>query len=177
MFEGVQGVKIRVVTDGTSNTVLWPWPVMPFPGRNRASCRSCRDSRCLPWMPATRVATYWALPMAAVRILPRKRGKNPTQARSRACSGEVIMWPPGEGPAPTESRGTTSLPTPTPPPYLATASQPTPAPAMPSHQVRPPWFGHQVQGLEQRMRRVEDKLDRLLQKLDRLFPDGHPPQC
>ena len=175
MFEGVQGVRIESVTDGTSNTVLLalardavPWTQpgeLPFV-----------QGQPLPALDASNPRGYvLGITDGAVRILPRSEEKILRQAITR-CSGEVIMWPPGEGPAPTESRGTTSLPTPTPPPYLATASQPTPAPADAIASGSTTLVAHQVQGLEQRMRRVEDKLDRLLQKLDRLFPDGHPPQ-
>lgn len=177
MFEGVQGVRIESVTDGTSNTVLvalardavlWTQPgELPFV-----------QGQPLPALDASNTHGYvLGITDGSVRILPKSEEKLLRQAITR-CSGEVIMWTPSEGPAPNEPRGTTSLPTPTPPLDLSTLPQPTPAPApdvaMASGSTTS--VAHQVQALEQRIQRVEDKLDRLLQKLDRLFPDGHPPQ-
>ncbi len=176
MFEGVQGIKIETITDGTSNTILvalahdaipWTQPgELPFVVGQRLPALEGSDPRS------------YTLGFAdgSVRKLPRSDEKTLRHIITRA-GGEVVMWPQAEGLAPTERGATTAMPTPTPPLYLPTAPQSTLAPApaidvaMTSGSTTP--VAHQVQALEQRMQRVEGKLDRLLLKLDRLFPDGH----
>ena len=200
MFEGVRGIKIEEITDGTSNTVLialasdavpWTQPgELPF-----------AVGQPLPDLDTSNPRGY-TLGMAdgSLRRLPRSEERWLGQMITRA-GGEVIPQPALEGIATAGQEDSTTPRFPTPAPvYLPTAPQPTPRPAtttpiigaipasaspVPAPAAAPgpgmvmasdpihPVMQH-PQALEQRMQRVEEKLDLLLQKIDRLFPDGHP---
>ena len=182
MFEGVRGMPLTEVTDGTSNTVLITMARFAVPW-TKPEDLPFAEAKPMPALDDSDPYGY-ALGMTdgSVRSLPKAHANMLRSIVTRA-GGEVIIWPPSADDPPTRPSASTSpSPTPSPTPsYLPTAPQPTPAPApapvaistvnSPSNLAR-----EHPAALEERLQRVEEKLDRLLKKLEEVYPEGRSPR-
>jgi RNA polymerase sigma factor (sigma-70 family) len=174
-FEGVRGIKIEEITDGTSNTALVAFARDAVPWTQPAELPIV-EGQPLPALDQSNPQGY-TLGMAdgSVRFLPIDEQRLLNQVITRA-GGEVVEWPRTVGSLQIDPRATrrevlapTATPAFIPNPTPAPGQAPTPAPAgsMMASMMGAPGRSP-LQAIEQRLQRVEEKLDRVLQKLDRV---------
>ena len=188
MFEGVRGIGIQEITDGTSNTVFIAVARDPVPWTQPAELPFAAGEP-LPALDASDPQGYrLGLVDGSVRTLQKGEEQTLRLAITRA-GGEVLVWPtpgapatPGESvtsatPRPTPTPAATPAPTPAPTTPAAafppTGPAPTPAPAMMARMI-PAAGPSSLQALEKRLQTVEEKLDRVLQKLDEVLSARQP---